>query len=292
MKKIILCLIAFGLMQAVSAAECPVYTLKLYKDAPAESNGYTPADEYSLSNGCIYKISVPRMDVYLPRNIEKPLGMVLIIPGGGYEYVTADGEGAKVADFLVPRGYAVAVLKYRMPNGHQNVPLADALQAMRILRGYMATWQMPDAPIGVMGFSAGGHLAASLLTHCADAQTRPDYGILFYPVISMDASLTHMGSRDNLLGSNPSDAQVLYWSCDKQVTANTPPCLILAAQDDAVVPVDNSLRFNQALKDNSVSSSIIVVGTGGHGWGITGTVEDRDRINEAVLSFLYEQNSP
>lgn len=292
MKKIFICLTVLSMALGIFAEECPVYMLKLYENAPAESNGYVPADEYTLSNGCIYQISVPRMDVYLPRNIEKPLGLVLVIPGGGYEYVTADGEGTKVADFLVPRGYAVALLKYRMPNGHQNVPLADALQAMRILRARQAAWQMPDAPIGVMGFSAGGHLAASLLTHYTDEVTRPDYGILFYPVISMDASLTHMGSRNNLLGANPTDEQVTYWSCHQQVTANTPPCLLLASQDDAVVPVANALQFHQALQTNNVPSEILIVSTGGHGWGITGQVSDRDRVNETVLSYLFARNKP
>ena len=290
MKRFVLSLFVFALLQGICAQECPVYTLNLYDQLPEESNGYKRADEITGSNGCIYKISEPRMDVYLPSNIEKPLGLLLVVPGGAYEYVTADGEGAKVADFLVPKGFAVSILKYRMPIGHENVPLSDALQAMRILRKYRAIWQIPEVPIGVMGFSAGGHLAASLLTHFTDSVTRPDYGILIYPVISMDPSLTHLGSCQNLLGPNPTDEQRLKWSCDKQVTPNTPPCLIVSSEDDRVVPIQNTLNFNKALKDNGVPSSCLIVATGGHGWGFSGYLEERDRVSETILSFLFSQN--
>ena len=110
MKRFVLSLFVFALLQGICAQECPVYTLNLYDQLPEESNGYKRADEITGSNGCIYKISEPRMDVYLPSNIEMPLGLLLVVPGGAYEYVTADGEGAKVADFLVPKGFAVSIL--------------------------------------------------------------------------------------------------------------------------------------------------------------------------------------
>ena len=270
---------------SMAFAIAPTLTISLYPDGAPDSNGYTAADEYVKSGDKIYKIAEPRLDVYLPANAD-PSGILLSIPGGGYSFVSSGNEGIKVAEFFVPQGYIVAVLKYRLPNQHEQIPLHDALQAMRILRDSAEAWKAPDAAIGVMGFSAGGHLAASLLTHYSDSVTRPDFGILVYPVISMDSTLTHKGSCRQLLGENPTDEQRAYWSTEKQVTPQTPPCLIVACQDDPTVQVANSILFYEALTANNVPSSLLLVPFGKHGWGFSRQFQDRDHIDRLISAFI------
>lgn len=260
----------------------PTRTVLLYPDGAPDSNGYTPADEYTENETMIFRTSVPRIDLYCA---DQPKGMLLVCPGGAYIFTSVGNEGVNVAEFFVPRGYSIAVLKYRMPNGHERIPLEDACRAMELLRDSAEAWQLP-ANIGVMGFSAGGHLAATLLTKYSSARSRPDYGILVYPVISMDSSLTHDESCRQLLGDHPTDAQRLLWSADRQVTANTPPCLIVGCQDDDVVQIRNSLLFHQALTAANVPASLVIVPQGGHGWGFLRHFPDRELIDQAILSFL------
>lgn len=264
----------------------PNYTIRLYENSqPVYQNGYTPEDEWVERKDRIYKISDPRLDIYLPQG-GKAKGILLSIPGGGYRFVSSGNEGTQVADFFVPRNYAVAVLKYRLPNQHENVPLEDALQAMRILRDSAAQWAIEKAAVGVMGFSAGGHLAASLLTHYTDSMTRPDYGVLIYPVISMDDEITHKGSCKHLLGETPTPEQRNYWSAEKQVTADTPPCLIVTCQDDPTVQIANSIRFYEALTAHKIPSSLVIVPVGKHGWGFSRQFQDREIIDQAIISFI------
>lgn len=283
--KRIFALFAVLTLWSMAFAIAPSLTLSLYPDGAPDSNGYTAADEYVKNGDRIYKIAEPRLDVYLPANTD-PSGILLSIPGGGYSFVSSGNEGIKVAEFFVPQGYIVAVLKYRLPNQHEQIPLHDALQAMRILRDSAEAWNAPDAAIGVMGFSAGGHLAASLLTHYSDSITRPDFGILVYPVISMDSTLTHKGSCLQLLGEHPTEQQRSYWSAEKQVTPQTPPCLIVACQDDPTVQVANSILFYEALTANDVSSSLLLVPFGKHGWGFSRQFQDRDHVDRLVSAFI------
>ena len=288
MKKHSSLLIAFMLLWVAVAtfATTPKYTIRLYENnQPQYQNGFTAEDEWVERKDRIYKISDPRLDIYLPEG-GKAKGILLSIPGGGYRFVSSGNEGTQVADFFVPRNYAVAVLKYRLPNQHENVPLEDALQAMRILRDSAAQWAIEKAAVGVMGFSAGGHLAASLLTHYTDSMTRPDYGVLIYPVISMDDEITHKGSCLNLLGDNPTPEQRHYWSAEKQVTAYTPPCLIVTCQDDPTVQIANSMRFYEALTAHKSPSSLVIVTVGKNGWGFSRQFPDREIIDQAIISFM------
>jgi len=271
----------------------PAQTILLYPDGAPDSNGYSAEDEFVKEGTKFYKTSVPRLDLYLPADKEakdaashSTFPVLLVCPGGSYQFTSTGNEGIDVANFFVPRGYAIAVLKYRLPNGHENIPLEDAMQAMRLLRRNASEWHLQAEKIGVMGFSAGGHLAASLLTKFADAETRPDYGILVYPVITMNEELTHQGSCKNLLGANPTPEQRQNWSTELQVTANTPECLIVACQDDKTVKVKNSLLFYEALTENKVPSSLVIVPVGGHGWGFRKHFPDRERIDQAIITFL------
>ena len=206
----------------------------------------------------------PELTVFVAKN---PNGMaILACPGGGYQGLAMDHEGFNMADWFNAQGITYGVLRYRMPHGDKTVPLADASKAMRIMRSHAEEWHIDK--IGVMGSSAGGHLASTLSTHYADAVTRPDFQILFYPVISMDLALTHRGSHDNLLGKNPSATDEELFSNEKQVNANTPPAFVMHSFGDDVVPIENSINYVKALVDNGVKNcSVHFYPVGGHGWG-------------------------
>ena len=197
---------------------------------------------------------------------EKGNGLsVVACPGGGYSILAMHHEGTDMAAWFNSQGITYAVLRYRMPNGHDEVPLSDVHQAIRVMRSHADDWQVKK--VGVMGASAGGHLASTAATHF-DAETRPDFQILFYPVISMDPKINHRGSRINLLGQNPSAEKVREYSNELQVTPQTPPAFIMHSSDDTAVPVANSLNYFQALVNNQVpASSLHVYPVGGHGWG-------------------------
>lgn len=176
---------------------------------------------------------------------EKGNGLsVVACPGGGYSILAMHHEGTDMAAWFNSQGITYAVLRYRMPNGHDEVPLSDVHQAIRVMRSHADDWQVKK--VGVMGASAGGHLASTAATHF-DAETRPDFQILFYPVISMDPKINHRGSRINLLGQNPSAEKVREYSNELQVTPQTPPAFIMHSSDDTAVPVANSLNYFQAL---------------------------------------------
>jgi len=274
---------SWSLLQAIE----PTRIVNLYSSAPKESNGYTDADEWAKEGTKIHCIATPRLDIYYPADVRKPMPVLLSIPGGGYKYVSSGNEGEDVAAYFCPKGIAVAVLKYRLPNGHENIPLADACRAVELLRDSAAAWNMQADKIGVMGFSAGGHLTASLMTKYTSEKARPNYGILIYPVICSDPKLWHKGSFEQLLGPKPSKKQLTAWSIDKQVTAKTPPCLIVACEDDKTVPVENSIRMYQALRDQKVTAQLLLMPTGGHGWGFRKPIDRRDLIDDAILQFIW-----
>lgn len=231
----------------------------------------------------------PDIELFMPPHATRPVPVLLSIPGGGYRFVSTGNEGQKVAEFFCPRGIAVAVLKYRLPDGQENIPLEDACRAMEILRDSATAWNLRADKIGVIGFSAGGHLAASLCTKYTSPKARPDYGILVYPVISTDPKIWHRGSFQHLLGKRPTRRQYQAWSIDKQVTTETPPCLIVACEDDKSVPVENSIRMYQALRDHQVEAEMLLVPEGAHGWGFQRTFPKRDLVMAAITQFLYAQ---
>lgn len=208
---------------------------------------------------------VPVLYVY---PAQKPNGTAIVMcPGGGYHKLAMDHEGRDMAKWFNSLGITYAVLKYTLPLGNHTLPLADAEQAMRIMRSHAEEWGIRPNSLGIMGASAGGHLASTLATHYTSPLTRPDFQILFYPVITMEEGLTHKGSRDNLLGTEPTPALVTLFSNELQVTGETPKAFIMASTDDRTVPVENSLRYYTALIRNGVGASMHLYPTGGHGWG-------------------------
>lgn len=207
----------------------------------------------------------PALTVYTPKN---PTGTTIVMcPGGGYTHQATAHEGHDMADWFNSQGITYAVLKYRLPYGDSSIPLADAEQAMRVVRKYADELGVNPNKVGIAGASAGGHLATTLATHYSSSETRPDFQVLFYPVVSMDAKKTHMGSRKSLLGENPSEEQVKKFSNALQVTSDTPKAFIMLSADDRAVPPVNSIEYFNALLDNKVPATLHVYPNGGHGWG-------------------------
>ena len=246
-----------------SASNPPVEIMVWPEGAPSD-NGIDVNAE-AESNQFVTSVSTPVLYVY---PASKPNGTaVVMLPGGGYAGLAMYHEGSDMADWFNSMGITYAVLKYRMPNGHTEVPLSDAEEAMRIVRRHAADWGVDPASVGVMGASAGGHLATTLATHYSSDETRPDFQILFYPVVSMRDDITHHYSRELLMGKNPTSVEIDRLSNDLQVNARTPKAFIMLSADDEAVPVANSLRYFQALTDAGVHSAMHVYPSGGHGWG-------------------------
>ncbi|HEX3009716.1 MAG TPA: alpha/beta hydrolase [Bacteroidales bacterium] len=229
----------------------------------------------------VEKVSDPDMKVYLPQADKATGTAVLIIPGGGYGIIAIDHEGYAIAKWLNNQGIAGIVLKYRLPSDiimtDKSVgPLQDAQEAIRIIRRNASTWKIDPHKIGVMGFSAGGHLASTLSTHYNEkvyevkdsVSARPDFSLLIYPVITFDAAYTHGGSRSNLIGANPSDEQVKRFSNELQINKDTPPAFLVHSSDDTVVPVLNSINYFQGLQKNKIPAELHIFQKGGHGYGL------------------------
>lgn len=228
--------------------------------------------------------SVAELYVYSPESGQNTGRAIVICPGGGYVNLDIPNEGELFARWLNQRGITAVILKYRMPNGHDRIPLTDAQRAVRWVRSRAEELAIHPAQIGIAGFSAGGHLASTLATHFDSGKanasdrlerfsSRPDFVLLFYPVISMKSGLTHNGSRNALLGTNPVPELIQKYSNEDQVTAKTPPTFLIHSDDDAAVSPLNSVVFYQALKRNHVPAVLYVIPRGGHGWGLKDSFE-------------------
>ena len=240
------------------------FELPLWPAGAPNSNGLTGTEE-DLEGGRVANVIKPSITVY---KADKPNGMAIIMcPGGGYARLAMNHEGHDMAPWLNAQGITYIVLKYRMPNGHYEVPLSDAEQAIRLVRQHAKEWNIRPDRIGIMGASAGGHLAASLATLYNSNETRPDFQILFYPVISMVPGVTHGGSRKNLLGNNASQELEDKYTLEKQVNERTPQAFIMLSADDGAVPPANGIHYFEALLQHQVPATLHVYPTGGHGWG-------------------------
>jgi acetyl esterase/lipase len=239
----------------------------LWEGAAPQSHGTTPND-------------IPTLTVFLPPQTGAATSAVVICPGGGYEFLAFEHEGINEAQWFQARGVAAFVLKYRLPShGYRHpVPLLDAQRAIRLVRSHAADWKINPAKVGIMGFSAGGHLASTLETHfdagspqasdAVDRQScRPDFAVLVYAVISLKDAITHHGSLNNLLGPHPDPKLVESLSNETQVTPQTPPTVLVHAVDDDVVPIENSRLMYAALQKAGVPSALQEYPHGGHGFG-------------------------
>lgn len=272
-----------------------VTEMPLYSGAITGAKQSAVKEQIIFVNGGVRISSViaPTLTKFAPA---KPNGTsVIICPGGGYGRLAIDHEGVDVAKAFNQIGVTAFVLKYRLPNDSIMIdkstgPLQDAQQAIRMVRQQSIAWGLNPSKIGIMGFSAGGHLAATTATHfnmLADAtikdttSVRPDFVILLYPVISFDDSIAHKGSKINLVGKNPTAEQVKLFSNELQVTKNSPPAFLVHAGDDGTVPVENSIRYYQACIKNKVPAEMHIYPKGGHGFGMNNkTTNDKwfDRL--------------
>lgn len=246
------------------------------------------SDEVEIvEEGDIQRISYvqyPQIEVYLPSKANSNGKAMLIFPGGGYQILAYDWEGSDIAKFLNSKGIAGVVVKYRLPvstslENNEFVPLQDAQRAIRLVRFMAKAWNIHDEKIGIIGFSAGGHLASTLGTHFDDEvykyvdgadllSARPNFMALVYPVISFTAFSTHSGSKKALLGDKPNDESIVYFSNELQVTENTPPTILFHASDDSAVPPENSLLFYKALNQKKVPAALHIYPEGGHGFSL------------------------
>lgn len=257
-------LLALLLLSLIAMAQ---EKIMLYPEGATDCNELTVPESYRDPE-FIVNISQPRMLAF-PAAKEKANGTaVLICPGGGYSGVSQIKEGEEFARWFNEMGISAFVLYYRMPNGHTEIPLRDAQKAMSIIRERAKEWNIKKSKIGIMGFSAGGHLASTVGTHFKNKAERPAFMILGYPVVTMDAKLTHGGSRTNLLGKKPTEEMVKRYSNELQVTKKTPPTFIVHAKDDGAVPIANSENLAKALEANNVPVKLVVYDKGGHGFGM------------------------
>ena len=210
------------------------------------------------------------LTIYLPDAKRATGRAVVCYPGGGYTHLAIDHEGHQWATFFTQQGIALIVVKYRMPHGNPKIPIADAEEAIKTVRRNAKAWHIDANNVGIMGFSAGGHLASTIATH-SKGDAAPNFQILFYPVITMDPAFTHMGSHDNLLGTDLSKKQLkkleLEYSNDIQVNRTTPRAFIALSDDDRAVPAANGFNYYGELYRHDVPASLHIYPTGGHGWG-------------------------
>lgn len=277
------------LMSATVATAFSQEKILLYPNGATESNELK-TEEKPRDNDFLLDISEPRMYAY-PVGKEKANGTaVLICPGGGYGGLSVIKEGEHIAKWFNSKGIAAFVLYYRMPNGHHHIPLKDAQTALALIRKNARKWNIDRKKVGVIGFSAGGHLAATLGTHFQTKEERPDFMILVYPVISMDDKITHAGSKMNLLGQSPSEELTKQYSNELRVAKETPPTFIIHAKDDKVVPVENSKLFYRALLKNNVRTDILLTQKGGHGFGMEKRGNDSDGWENKLEQWLKSEN--
>jgi acetyl esterase/lipase len=272
-KAIVVCVIialSYGTIGAVKEAQVSRNFIQLWPDGAPGAEGDTDGDK-------------PTLTVYLPLKQEAASCGIVICPGGGYGHLAMEHEGCQVAQWLNSFGISAFVLKYRHRNsgagyGHP-APLQDAQRAIRMVRSRAKEWNVDTNRIGILGFSAGGHLASSEGTHfnknyyepkdsIDQVSCRPDFMILIYPVITLTELYTHSGSRLNLLGKNPAQSLVEYLSNETQVTPETPPTFLVHANDDKAVPPENSIYFYLALRKAKVPAEMHIYENGGHGFGL------------------------
>lgn len=242
----------------------------------------------------IKNVSVPTLAIYTP---QKPNGAAVIIcPGGGYGILAASHEGGDVAKKFIEWGVTAFVLKYRLPDDKimfdkSIAPLQDADRAIQLVRENAKTWGINPEKIGIMGFSAGGHLAASLsaryneplIINSKNISLRPDFSILIYPVISFTDSLAHLGSRTNLIGKNPSSFKIARYSNELNITSKTPPAFLVHAKDDKVVKYQNSVVYFEALRKHKIATKLKLFEQGGHGFGMHNKTTDEKWMDDLKI---------
>jgi acetyl esterase/lipase len=291
MKFFIILLMSLSLMDLVHGQESlPLYPGKIPNSKPSPDKETREA----RNNGTVIigGISIPTITVFLPEKPSASRSAIIIFPGGGYHINAIKHEGLDIAKTLNEWGIAAFVVKYRIPNDETMVnkeigPLQDAQQAIALVRQNAAKWNIDPNQTGIMGFSAGGHLASTAGTHFnkpvidnpKHVNLRPDFMVLGYPVISFSDSIGHVGSRENLLGKSPSKEKIIEYSNELHVTADTPPTFLIHASDDKGVLPANSIVFFEQLLKHKIPAELHIYERGGHGFGMNNPTSEEKWMN-------------
>ena len=278
------------------------YILPLWEKNIPNQNDIKVSDIADTTNAIrITRVNNPTIEIFLPSKVMLTGEAVLVCPGGGYGYVVYDKEGTDIAKMLNTEGIVGIVLKYRLPKTENNIegrlsPFLDAQRAIRLIRFHAKEWGIDPVKVGVMGFSAGGHVASTLGTHFEDnyftsdkidsINCRPDFMLLIYPVITFKQPYLHSGSRDNLIGTNADANLINYYSNELHITKHTPPTFILHANDDKGVPVENSIMFYNNLRKNDVACELHIFQEGGHGFGLAIGRERLEQWKDLCSSWI------
>lgn len=287
----LLLIIAFTL--TAIAMQAQDLTIKLWDNATAPHSNHLTGGKKD-EGGVRYSNTTEAVLYIYEADEEKATGQSIVIcPGGGYWLVAIGHEGHDFGKWLAENGVTAAVLMYRMPNHHPEVPLEDATEALRYMKEEYAPAHGITS-VGIMGFSAGGHLAAATAVGALEyngdkshrASLRPDFAVLFYPVITGDALYAHKGSFDNLLGSDRTAELTDRYSAEKLVSEKTPATFMALSDDDGGVPPANSIRFYNALKEHKRPASIHIYPSGGHGWGFRDSFKYKSQWQQSLLEWL------
>lgn len=270
------------MMFAMSGYAQEPIVINLWPNGAPNSNGLTGEEEI-LENGRVANVTVPTLTIYPAQN---PNGMAIIAcPGGAYIRLAMNHEGHDMAAWFNTQGITYAVLKYRMPNGHFEATLSDVQQAIGLMREHANEWGIDPSKIGIMGSSAGGHLASTAAVHFTSPKDRPDFQILFYPAIILNRHFA-----GSMFGERLTDELMDQFTNDLQVTAETPPAIIFCSSDDRTTPPDHGIRYYQALSKHGVSASLHIYPTGKHGWGFNDSFTYKRQWTGELEKWLQEIN--
>ena len=280
MKKLVLLMLGFLSFCGVNAQQT-AFDVDLWPNGLPNSNGIDKSQPYDDAK----QNFKPSIRVFLPDAAKATGRAVVCCPGGGYTHLATGHEGYDWAPFFNERGIALIVLKYRMPHAHTDVPISDAKEALRVVRENAQQWGIDPKKVGIMGSSAGGHLASTIATH-SDLATMPAFQILFYPVITFNPPYTPQGSREGLIGKQATQEMVDLYSNEKQVTSQTPPAIMLLSDDDKTVPSQNSVNYYLALKQHGIKATMHIYPSGGHGWGYRDNFKYHNEMTSDLSAWL------
>ncbi len=259
-------------------------TIKIWDNSSApHSNEITEAE--TITNQVIRNTTETVLYIFEADPAKATGHAMLVCPGGGYSSVCIEWEGHKVAKWLASQGVTCGVLKYRLPNGHKEIPLEDTVEALRTMRSLAAELKFDPAKVGMMGSSAGGHLTA-YTSNFAPVEERPAFAVLFYPVITSEEGLCHKGSFDYLLGKDATEVERAAYSMETRVTKQTTPSLILTSDNDTLVPTISSTRYYNALRKHGVRASMHIFPGGYHGWCMHEDVGFYDEWQRAMIEWI------
>lgn len=278
----------FAGVAMMASAVSPIH-VKLYPDGAPSVNGLENTPESITEKGYFTNVSDPELLVYMPDKAKSTGQAMLVVPGGSYRNVCTPREGDKTAQWLTDNGITAIVLKYRMPNGHYDIPLEDGAAAMHMIRDKAGEWGYSRENVGAIGFSAGGHFVSNLITRYPDADARPEFAVLVYPVISMNYS--NAKTRENLLGDKSDDQQMRKaFSTNENVHKDVPETMIVLSDNDRLVKPENSLRFYRSLKQNGIKSEMHIFPTGGHGFWMRDNFEHAAEAYPMVMRWIKQHD--